>query len=210
MSHQADASASFHDDELAPTETAGYRPGEKKSVAEYLQTDANDESLARWKASLGLGPGATAGAVSNAPRLQLHWLGLQSATAPHGGQITLNLQDYLRGGEQAEQALKKEPIAIKEGVTYNIALSFSVGQDVLSGLKYLHVVKRAGVTVDKYEEMIGSYGPSPQPYTKKCPAEDAPSGMLARGTYAVRSRIIDDDKTVWADFTWYFKIAKDW
>jgi Rho GDP-dissociation inhibitor len=35
-------------------ETQGYRIGEKKSVAEYAQLDAEDESLARWKASLGI------------------------------------------------------------------------------------------------------------------------------------------------------------
>ena len=35
-------------------ETQGYKVGEKKSVAEYAQLDAEDESLARWKASLGI------------------------------------------------------------------------------------------------------------------------------------------------------------
>ncbi len=33
--------------------------------------------------------------------------------------------------------------------------------------------------------------------------------MIARsGTYSVRSRIIDDDKAVYADFEWQFKLAK--
>jgi hypothetical protein len=47
---------------LAPAapraETAGYAPGAKKSLAEYAQLDAEDESLARWKASLGIQAGA--------------------------------------------------------------------------------------------------------------------------------------------------------
>jgi Rho GDP-dissociation inhibitor len=44
------------------SETEGYKPGEKKSVAEYAQLDAEDESLARWKASLGIAANqATAG-----------------------------------------------------------------------------------------------------------------------------------------------------
>lgn len=42
------------DDELAPTQTTGYKPGEKKSVQEYQTLDANDESLNKWKQSLGL------------------------------------------------------------------------------------------------------------------------------------------------------------
>lgn len=33
--------------------------------------------------------------------------------------------------------------------------------------------------------------------------------MIARsGTYSVRSRIIDDDKAVYTDFEWQFKLAK--
>lgn len=49
------------------TETQGYKPGEKKTLDEYTQLDANDDSLARWKASLGIG---AAGAVDpNAPKV---------------------------------------------------------------------------------------------------------------------------------------------
>jgi Rho GDP-dissociation inhibitor len=75
-------------------------------------------------------------------------------------------------------------------------------------LKYLQVVKRAGVKVDKVptanghltgadhlpqlEQMLGSYGAGPA-VTKKFLDEEAPSGMIARsGTYAVRSRLVDD------------------
>lgn len=66
-------------------------------------------------------------------------------------------------------------------------------------------------TVDKLESMIGSYGPSPDPVTKRFVSEEAPSGMLARsGSYAVRSRVIDDDKNVYVDFEWTFKLAKEW
>ena len=36
-----------------PTVT-GYKPAAGKTVDEYRTLDANDESLARWKASLGL------------------------------------------------------------------------------------------------------------------------------------------------------------
>lgn len=67
----------------------------------------------------------------------------------------------------------------------------SVGNELLVGLKYIHVVKRAGITVDKLEEMIGSYGPRPEPYEKRFAQEEAPSGMLARGgNNTVRSRYV--------------------
>lgn len=57
-------------DDLAETE--GYTPGAKKSVAEYAQLDAEDESLARWKASLGIAPGqAAGGGDSSKPKVGL-------------------------------------------------------------------------------------------------------------------------------------------
>jgi len=36
--------------------TEGYKPGQKKTAEEYAALDAEDESLARWKASLGIAP----------------------------------------------------------------------------------------------------------------------------------------------------------
>lgn len=51
-----DIMADHHEeDELAPTQTAGYKVGEKKTMEEYQSLDANDESLKKWKQSLGLG-----------------------------------------------------------------------------------------------------------------------------------------------------------
>lgn len=49
--------------------------------------------------------------------------------------------------------------------------------------------------------MIGSYGPRPEAYVKRFATEEAPSGMLARsGSNTVRSRVIDDDGNVFADW----------
>ena len=86
------------------------------------------------------------------------------------------------------------------------------------------------MTVDKLEQMLGSYGPHPkgEAYTKNFDPEESPSGMLARsGTYNVRSRVIDDDGEVYAgtygslhccddihrsmsDWEWCFKLTKEW
>lgn len=62
-------------------------------------------------------------------------------------------------------------------------------------------------TVDKMEEMIGSYGPRPEPYEKTFASSEAPSGMMARGNYSVRSRVVDDDNNVFADWEWAFKVS---
>lgn len=85
--------------------------------------------------------------------------------------------------------------------------------------------------VDKLEQMLGSYGPSPtgEAYTKDFDPEESPSGALARmGSFSVRSRVIDDDGGVYAgmsfdyrkpsefltrdgaDWEWAFKLAKEW
>lgn len=169
--------------------------------------DAEDESLARWKASLGITGESQSSGDPSKPKLSLHSLALISQTAP-GGKVQLDLNNLTQA--QLDE-VKKSPLTIKEGVEYNVAISFSVGQEVLSGLKYIHVVKRAGITVDKLEQMIGSYGPRQEPYTATFATEESPSGVLARsGSNTVRSRVIDDDNNVYADFTWVFKIAKDW
>lgn len=96
-------------------------------------------------------------------------------------------------------------------------------------MRYIQVVKRAGVkgrfygiviiavclylslAVDKLEQMLGSYGPSPtgEPYIKNFEPEESPSGMLARsGSYNVKSRVIDDDGEVYAGIIFRIAAAK--
>jgi len=200
MSHAADAS---QDEDLAPTMTEGYKPGEKKSVTEYAQLDANDESLNKWKQSLGIGAGVAGDA--SGPNVVVSALLLNSASRPDGPIIL----DLTKPEQLAD--LKKHPVTIKEGAEYSVELSFKVNHSIVSGLRYLQVVKRAGMKVDKLESMIGSYGPSADLLKKEFISEDAPTGMLARsGTFSVRSRVVDDDGHIHADFEWYFKIGKEW
>ena len=52
------------------------------------------------------------------------------------------------------EALKTKPFTIKEGAQFRMKANFKVQHDVLSGLKYLQVVKRKGIRVGKDEEMI--------------------------------------------------------
>ncbi|CEG64634.1 Putative Rho-gdp dissociation inhibitor [Rhizopus microsporus] len=110
----------------------------------------------------------------------------------------------------AVEAAKSAPFTIKEGVEYRMKVKFRVQHDVVSGLKYLQVVKRKGIRVDKTEEMIGSYGPSANSYEKKFQLEEAPSGLLARGHYEAKSKFIDDDNVTHMEWTWFFDIKKDW
>ncbi|KAH9951855.1 rho GDP-dissociation inhibitor [Amylocystis lapponica] len=199
-------SAPHEEDDFAPTSTPGYKPTAVKSVDEYANLDAEDESLARWKASLGIVPGS-AGAASG-PKVTVVTLELASPTLPAGRKLTLDVQD-----PAALANVKKNPIVIKEGVEYNVRITFKVNHSIISGVRYMQVVKRSGVKVDKMEQMLGSYGPHPkgEAYTKNFDPEESPSGMLARsGTYSVRSRVVDDDGEVYADWDWSFKLSKEW
>lgn len=54
----------------------------------------------------------------------------------------------------ALESLKNKPYTIKEGCSYQMKAVFKVQNQVLSGLKYLQVVKRKGIRVGKDEEMI--------------------------------------------------------
>ena len=59
------------------------------------------------------------------------------------------------------EALKTKPFTIKEGAKFRMKASFKVQHDVLSGLKYLQVVKRKGIRVGKDEEMIVRFYSNP-------------------------------------------------
>lgn len=54
------------------------------------------------------------------------------------------------------ESLKSKPFSIKEAAKFRMKANFVVQHDVLSGLKYLQVVKRKGIRVAKTEEMLVS------------------------------------------------------
>lgn len=111
--------SSIGDDDLAPSQTAGYKPGEEKTLAELAELDKEDESLARWKASLGLAAGgAAAGAkkVGRTPTLPCFLSSLQTSFQraaasesvcgrvtlyPHSCSLSLDQEGRAAGGEMA-------------------------------------------------------------------------------------------------------------
>ncbi|CAG8601005.1 7945_t:CDS:2 [Diversispora eburnea] len=160
------------EEDFAPTQTTGYKVGEKKTIDEYKSLDANDESLNKWKASLASAP-------SNDKRRVVI---LQLALEVEGrDDVVLDLSS-----PEALQNVKNTPFVIKEGIDYRMKVKFKIQHEVVSGLKYLQIVKRKGIKVDKTEEMIGSYGPGDDHYEKKFMVEEAPSGIFARGHYEAK------------------------
>ena len=109
--------------------------------------DQNDESLNRWKASLG---------ISNSPpisvdpkdqrRCVIKSLALEVKDRPD---ITIDLT-----APGSVEALKSKPFTIKEGAEFRMKATFVVQHDVLSGLKYLQVTKRKGIKLATAQEMI--------------------------------------------------------
>jgi len=202
--------SAHHDDELKATETEGYKVGEKKTVDEYTKLDADDEAMNRWKASLGLAAGAGGTSIGE-PGDQRTVVILELALLVEGRpDIVIDLTK-----PDALETLQKKPFTIKEGALFRMRVKFRVQHEVISGLRYLQLVKRAGLTVDKSDQMMGSYAPNTEAnpfYEKTFSEEEAPSGKFGafRGSYSARSRFSDDDKKIHLEFNWAFDIKKNW
>ncbi|KAK4544458.1 hypothetical protein LTR36_004349 [Oleoguttula mirabilis] len=193
-----------HADELEPEHTEGFKVGEKKTIDEYQQLDQNDESLRKWKESLGIGSGKTLSDPNDPRKCIILSLGLEVQGRPD---IIIDLS---KPGSLED--LNKHPFTIKEGSTFRMKARFKVQHQILSGMKYVQVVSRMGVK-NKMQEMIGSYSPNttdkPE-FEKRFESETAPSGMIGRGHYEAVSKFVDDDQQTHLQFKWSFDIKKDW
>lgn len=118
--------------------------------------DANDESLRRYKESLGLG--ASTISDPSDPRVCI----ILSLTMDSEGRPPVTIDLSTKG---AEATLKDKPFKIKEGARFNMTAKFRVQHEVLSGLQYVQVVKRKGIRVSKDQEMIVSL---PSPFLMVC------------------------------------------
>lgn len=151
------SSNEIQDSDLKPTTTAGFQLTEQHSLDHYNTLDAEDESLNKWKASLGLGTATTPHdgpkVSSNSPSIvvtsrtdarfcwtQVTVLSLSLHSPTLETPIVLETNDLDRFD------FKEAPIVIKEGVNYALELAFKVGGGVVTGLKFIQVVKRAGIT----------------------------------------------------------------
>ncbi|KAF4126889.1 Rho GDP-dissociation inhibitor [Geosmithia morbida] len=140
-------SAPNHEDDIMPEETQGYKLSQpKQSLAEYQQMDANDESLQRYKESLGLGSGKDM-SDPNDPRVCI----IESLTMESPGRdpVTIDLSE-----KGSENTLKDKPFKIKEGANFTMSAKFRVQHEILSGLHYVQVVKRKGIKEEAPSGML--------------------------------------------------------
>lgn len=196
------------EDDLVPEAIEGYTVGEKKTIEEYNKLDAEDESLAKWKASLGLAVDSTPYPVKAGDKrtVVIVEMALVFPEDPLLPSVVILMEDA--AGNTLDKQIN---FTIKEKAVYELQIKFRVQHEIITGLKYLHSVKKAGIRVDKVEEPLGSYAPNTKEkpfYEKSFGAVEAPSGFLARGSYSAVTKFVDDDKTVHATFPWSFLIAK--
>ncbi|XP_043924144.1 rho GDP-dissociation inhibitor 1 [Protopterus annectens] len=177
-----------------------YKPPAQKSIQQIVELDQDDESLRKYKEAL-LGKQPPTNIDPSTPNVVVTKLTLVCASAPD--ELSLDLRGDL-------EAFKKQNFVVKEGVEYQIKICFLVQNEIVSGLKYVQCTSRKGIQIDKTEYMVGSYGPRTEEYEFLTPKEEAPKGMLARGSYCIKSKFTDDDKSNHLTWEWNMHIKKDW
>ncbi|TDG49660.1 hypothetical protein AWZ03_003898 [Drosophila navojoa] len=188
-----------HDDDV---HDANYQAPPEKTIEEIMAADQEDESLRRYKeALLGAAQTETIIVDPNDPRKVI----VKKLALVVEGRDDMELD---LSGDISH--LKKQIFVIKEGVQYKVRIDFIVQREIVHGLKYVQKTYRMGVPVDKMTHMVGSYPPKKEIQFYLTPAEEAPSGMVSRGTYSVSSVFTDDDKHIHLKWDWTFEIKKDW
>lgn len=129
-------------------DTSHFKVTKKVSNKNMSNADANDESLQRYKQSLGLGGGKDL-SDPNDPRVCI----INSLTMESPGRAPVTIDLSAPG---SEATLKDKPFKIKEGCKFTMVASFKVQHEILSGLQYVQVVKRKGIKVSKDSEMLVS------------------------------------------------------
>lgn len=182
-------------DDVDPEETPGYKAPAQKAVSEIHALDADDESLVKYKQTL---LGGEAASPADDPRRVI----VEKMSLLVEGRKDM---DFDLTGDLSELSL-----IVKEGTEYKLKIWFKVHHEIVAGLRYHHVVKRKGLPLDKASYMVGSYGPKAEQQSWTSPPDDAPKGMVSRGSYKVNSKFVDDDKNCHLEWNWKLIIEKDW
>lgn len=225
-------------EENAGTEGAGeesgvaYKASEtaKRDVAEILATDAEDESLRKYKESLlGAAAHGDLGDVSDPRRLVItEFRVVLEPEEKHDDlgayEVCSLYQRYFHmfylyfctvydlSTEAGVAKLKNEGIALKEGCKYKFRISFRVQHEIVAGIKFVNKVRKA-VFSDSDSLMIGSFLPASTAHVFEFPRygyNEAPSGMLYRGKYSAKNSFIDSDGVKHLELEYPVDIRKSW
>ncbi|KAM9994753.1 hypothetical protein ACTFIY_000931 [Dictyostelium cf. discoideum] len=180
-----------------------YVPGKHVSVDQLKQQDANDEALKRYKESL-LGTGV------HAPKDDPRKLVIKEMKIQIEGKPDII---YPLDTKELIKEMKSKPFVLKESCHYKITLTFNIQHDIVSGLKQINTVYRKGIKVSTEKHMLGSFAPQAAAHSVTNPRqgwEEAPSGMLARGSYTAKVVFTDDDNEEHLSVEYAFSIKSDW
>lgn len=192
--------ASEHDHLEEDEVNSKYIPPKNIPISEIWNKDQDDQSLTKYKQQL------IGGAINVIlePSIESKLMLKRLALIPEDhSELIFDLKGNL-------EKLKDQVVTLKEGAVYRIKLEFFVQRDIVSGLKLIQSAYKGPLRTDKSTYMMGSRAPKAelQEYTSE--KEVAPSGMMARGKYHMKSSIVDDDKNVYAKWEWTLEIGKDW
>ncbi|KAJ6804214.1 rho GDP-dissociation inhibitor 1 [Iris pallida] len=187
------------DDEEDEEEGKGIDLGPQVSLKDQLEKDKDDESLRRWKEQLLASVDLNSVGENLEPEVQILSLSIISAGRPD---MVLPLPVVPNS--------KGVWFTLKEGSAYRLKFSFSVSNNIVSGLRYTNTVWKTGVKVDSTKEMLGTFSPQVEPYIYEAPEDTTPSGIFARGSYSARTRFVDDDGKCYLEINYAFDIRKEW
>ncbi|ANB12737.1 Rdi1p [Sugiyamaella lignohabitans] len=180
----------------------------KKAIEEYITLDAEDESLVRWKKSLGLNVDNYNGVNSiGDPTDKRKLVVVHIKVAVEGRDpVFLNTEN-----ESEIKNFGKNPVAAIEHAKFKITIRFRIQHEILTGLRYYQTAKRGGITMSKTDHTLGAYPPNTpdKPYYEvSLPEGEAPGGLLARGSYSCSTTFYDDDKVSHLTIPWKLMIVK--
>ncbi|KAH7689264.1 Rho GDP-dissociation inhibitor protein [Dioscorea alata] len=173
--------------------------GPQLSLKDQFEKDKDDESLRRWKEQLLGSVDLTSVGENLEPEVKIMSLSIQSPGRPD---IVLPIPVIPNS--------KGLWFTLKEGSQYKLKFTFSVNNNIVSGLKYINAVWKTGVKVDSTKEMLGTFSPQVEPYICEVPEDTTPSGIFARGSYSAKTKFVDDDGKCYLELNYTFDIRKEW
>lgn len=193
--------ASGSNDEMVPEPTPGYRAPPMRLLSQMVEADKDDESLEKYKSDL-LGNFAEVVVIDNANPCNVLIRKMEFLSEEKDG-LLIDLT-------QPKDVISQTNFVVKEGTPFKIRISFQVQREIVTGLQYVHAVKRMGLKVDTETHMCGSFAPKLDMQEFTTPQQDVPSGMLALGNYRVVSLFTDDDKNEILRWEWGLEIKSEW
>ncbi|WOL19469.1 rho GDP-dissociation inhibitor 1-like isoform X2 [Canna indica] len=173
--------------------------GPQVSLKDQMEKDKDDESLRRWKEQLLGSVDLNAVGETLEPEVKILCLSIISSERPD---IVLPIP--------AVPNPKGVWFTLKEGSQYKLRFTFTVSNNIVSGLRYTNTVWKSGIRVDKTKEMLGTFSPQVENYAYETSEEHTPSGIFARGSYSARTKFADDDGKCYLEINYTFDIRREW